>query len=156
MPGLQQTVQAFPALAPRASARHPPIGPSSGRDLVERDVLQGTQDEDLAIVGGQLAHGVGQKTACSRREARSLGEERVRGQGVLNGQARALQQQVERLLPLVIAPLAAVVFDLVGQRRARMRRSQATSSTLTLTGEAREIAVGLQKRLLDQVRRLEL
>ena len=49
-------------------------------DLLERDVLQGTQDEHLAVVGGQPIHGVGQQHRLLAPDGRLAGRCRMRGQ----------------------------------------------------------------------------
>ena len=70
---------------------------------------------------------------------------------------RALQEQVERLLPLEVAPLAAVVLDLVGQRAGQDAPQPGDElDARSRPAKSGEFAVGLEERLLDQVRRLEL
>ena len=75
---------------------------------------------------------------------------------MVDRRVRALQEQVERLLPLEVASLAAVVLDLVGQRPGQDSPEPGDQLGLALAREASELAVGLEERLLHQVRRLEL
>ena len=130
--------------------------PISRGDRLERDVLQGTPDEGLAVVVRQAIQGIGQEHRLLAPARLLAGGADRRGQGLLNREAGAIEKVFQRLLALVVAHLAAVVLDLVGQAPHQDPPQPGNQLGLASPCELGELAVGLQERFLNQVRRLEL
>ena len=120
-------------------------------DLVDRDVLQVTQDEDLAIVGGQFLQGVGQQHGLLAPDRVGAGRGDRVGQGLLDRQAGAVEHRLQRLLPALVAPRARWCLAWLARVRTRICRSQVAFPSRR-TGRTRGV---LQEGLLDQVGGIE-
>ena len=69
---------------------------------------------------------------------------RRRGQGLLHGRARAVEHRLQRLLPLVVAALAAVVLGLVGQAPHQDLPQPGHQLGLARADEPAEVAVAFR------------
>ena len=125
-------------------------------DLVDRDLLEITQDEDLAIVGRQAGQCVGEQDGLLAADGEGTRRGDRIGQLLLNRQAGAVKKHVERFLTALVAPPGLVMLGLVGQGPNQDLAEPGNQLPLSRTSELSKLAVSLQKRLLDQVGGIEL